>query len=108
MDETIIASIAATVAGLAGVVVSKWLPQKGSTEDALIGRRAARLEDVVDILSSASDELAAQIDASRARLVDALDAVERAEAAGLPLVVLARPDAVLARQSRRRMKAGKG
>ena len=46
MDETIIASIAATVAGLAGVFVSKWLPQKGSTEDALIGRLAARLEDV--------------------------------------------------------------
>ena len=48
MDETIIASIAATCAGLAGVVVSKWLPQKGSTEDALIGRLAARLEDVED------------------------------------------------------------
>ena len=46
MDETIIASIAATCAGLAGVIVSKWLPQKGSTEDALIGRLAARLEDV--------------------------------------------------------------
>ena len=46
MDETIIASIAATVAGLAGVVVSKWLPQKGSTEDALIGRLTDRLEDV--------------------------------------------------------------
>ena len=46
MDETLIASIAATCAGLAGVVVSKWLPQKGSTEDALIGRLAARLEDV--------------------------------------------------------------
>ena len=50
MDETIIASIAATVAGLAGVFVSKWLPQKGSTEDALIGRLAARLEDVEDRL----------------------------------------------------------
>ena len=46
MDETIIASIASTCAGLAGVIVSKWLPKKGSTEDALIGRRAARLEDV--------------------------------------------------------------
>ena len=46
MDETIIASIAATCAGLAGVVVSKWLPQKGSTEDALIGRLTDRLEDV--------------------------------------------------------------
>ena len=46
MDETNIASIAATCAGLAGVIVSKWLPQKGSTEDALIGRLAARLEDV--------------------------------------------------------------
>ena len=48
MDETIIASIAATVAGLAGVVVSKWLPQKGSTEDAMIGRLMTRLEDVED------------------------------------------------------------
>ena len=47
MDETLIASIAATCAGLAGVVVSKWLPQKGSTEDALIGRLTARLDDVV-------------------------------------------------------------
>lgn len=46
MDDTIIASIAATCAGLAGVVVSKWLPQKGSTEDALIGRLTDRLEDV--------------------------------------------------------------
>ena len=46
MDETIIASIAATCAGLAGVIVSKWLPQKGSTEDALIGRLTDRLEDV--------------------------------------------------------------
>ena len=46
MDETIIASIAATCAGLAGVIVSKWLPQKGSTEDALIGRLTARLDDV--------------------------------------------------------------
>ena len=46
MDETIIASIAATVAGLAGVVVSKWLPQKGSTEDAMIGRLMTRLDDV--------------------------------------------------------------
>ena len=48
MDETIIASIAATCAGLAGVVVSKWLPQKGSTEDAMIGRLMTRLEDVED------------------------------------------------------------
>ena len=46
MDETIIASIAAACAGLAGVVVSKWLPQKGSTEDAMIGRLMTRLEDV--------------------------------------------------------------
>ena len=46
MDDTIIASIAATCAGLAGVVVSKWLPQKGTTEDALIGRLTDRLEDV--------------------------------------------------------------
>ena len=46
MDDMYIASIAATVAGLAGVVVSKWLPQKGSTEDALIGRLTARLENV--------------------------------------------------------------
>ena len=46
MDETIIASIAATCAGLAGVIVSKWLPQKGSTEDAMIGRLMTRLEDV--------------------------------------------------------------
>lgn len=46
MDETLIASIAATCAGLAGVVVSKWLPQKGSTEDVLIGRLTDRLEDV--------------------------------------------------------------
>ena len=46
MDETIIASIAATCAGLAGVVVSKWLPQKGSTEDAMIGRLMTRLDDV--------------------------------------------------------------
>jgi hypothetical protein len=46
MDETLVASIAATCAGLAGVVVSKWLPQKGSTEDALIGRLTDRLEDV--------------------------------------------------------------
>ena len=45
MDETIIASIAATCAGLAGVVVSKWLPQKGSTEDAMIGRLMTRLDD---------------------------------------------------------------
>ena len=50
MDETIIASIAATCAGLAGVVVSKWLPQRGTTEDALIGRLTARLEDVEDRL----------------------------------------------------------
>lgn len=48
MDETIIASIAATCAGLAGVIVSKWLPQKGSTEDAMIGRLMTRLEDVED------------------------------------------------------------
>lgn len=46
MDETIIASIAATCAGLAGVIVSKWLPQRGTTEDALIGRLTARLDDV--------------------------------------------------------------
>ncbi|WP_176227985.1 hypothetical protein [Escherichia coli] len=46
MDETIIASIAATCAGLAGVIVSKWLPQKGSTEDAMIGRLMGRLDDV--------------------------------------------------------------
>ena len=46
MDKTIIASIAATCAGLAGVVVSKWLPQKGSTEDAMIGRLMTRLDDV--------------------------------------------------------------
>ena len=46
MDETIIASIAATCAGLAGVIVSKWLPQKGSTEDAMIGRLVGRLDDV--------------------------------------------------------------
>ena len=46
MDETIIASIAATVAGLAGVVASKWLPQKGSTEDAMIGRLMTRLDAV--------------------------------------------------------------
>ena len=46
MDETIIASIAATCAGLAGVIVSKWLPQKGSTEDAMIGRLMTRLDDV--------------------------------------------------------------
>ena len=46
MDETLIASIAATCAGLAGVVVSKWLPQRGTTEDALIGRLTARLDDV--------------------------------------------------------------
>ena len=46
MDETIIASIAATCAGLAGVVVSKWLPQKGSTEDAMIGRLMGRLDNV--------------------------------------------------------------
>ena len=50
MDETIIASIAATCAGLAGVIVSKWLPQRGTTEDALIGRLTARLEDVEDRL----------------------------------------------------------
>lgn len=48
MDEAIIASIAATCAGLAGVIVSKWLPQKGSTEDAMIGRLMTRLEDVED------------------------------------------------------------
>ena len=48
MDETIIASIAATCAGLAGVIVSKWLPQKGTTEDAMIGRLMTRLEDVED------------------------------------------------------------
>ena len=46
MDETLIASIAATCAGLAGVLVSKWLPQKGTTEDAMIGRLLARLDDV--------------------------------------------------------------
>ena len=51
MDETLIASIAATCAGLAGVVVSKWLPQKGSTEDALIGRLTDRLEDVENRLA---------------------------------------------------------
>lgn len=48
MDETIIASIAATCAGLAGVIVSKWLPQKGSTEDAMIGRLMGRLDGVED------------------------------------------------------------
>ena len=48
MDETIIASIAATCAGLAGVIVSKWLPQKGTTEDAMIGRLMGRLDDVED------------------------------------------------------------
>ena len=48
MDDMYIASIAATVAGLAGVVASKWLPQKGSTEDAMIGRLMTRLEDVED------------------------------------------------------------
>ena len=48
MDDTLIASIAAACAGLAGVVVSKWLPQKGSTEDAMIGRLMTRLEDVED------------------------------------------------------------
>ena len=46
MDDMYIASIAATVAGLAGVVASKWLPQKGSTEDAMIGRLMDRLKDV--------------------------------------------------------------
>ena len=46
MDETLIASIAATCAGLAGVLVSKWLPQRGTTEDAMIGRLLARLDDV--------------------------------------------------------------
>ena len=46
MDDMYIASIAATVAGLAGVVASKWLPQKGSTEDAMIGRLMGRLDDV--------------------------------------------------------------
>ncbi len=46
MDETLIASIAATVAGLVAVLASKWLPQKGTTEDALIGRLDARLKDV--------------------------------------------------------------
>ena len=51
MDETLVASIAATCAGLAGVVVSKWLPQKGSTEDALIGRLTDRLEDVENRLA---------------------------------------------------------
>ena len=50
MDETLVASIAATCAGLAGVIVSKWLPQRGTTEDALIGRLTARLEDVEDRL----------------------------------------------------------
>ena len=48
MDDMYIASIAATVAGLAGVVVSKWLPQRGTTEDAMIGRLLARLDDVED------------------------------------------------------------
>lgn len=48
MDDMYIASIAATVAGLAGVIASKWLPQKGSTEDAMIGRLMTRLEDVED------------------------------------------------------------
>ena len=48
MDDMYIASIAATVAGLAGGVASKWLPQKGSTEDAMIGRLMTRLEDVED------------------------------------------------------------
>ena len=46
MDDMYIASIAATVAGLAGVVASKWLPQKGGTEDAMIGRLMGRLDDV--------------------------------------------------------------
>ena len=46
MDETLIASIAATCAGLAGVLVSKWLPHRGTTEDAMIGRLLARLDDV--------------------------------------------------------------
>ena len=46
MDNMLITSLAATGAGLVGVLASKWLPQKGSTEDALIGRLAARLEDV--------------------------------------------------------------
>ena len=48
MDTMLITSLAATGAGLAGVLASKWLPQRGSTEDALIGRLAARLEDVED------------------------------------------------------------
>lgn len=46
MDNMLITSLAATGAGLVGVLASKWLPQKGSTEDALIGRLTARLEDV--------------------------------------------------------------
>ena len=49
MDDMYIASIAATVAGLAGVVASKWLPQKGGTEDAMIGRLMTRLEDVEEL-----------------------------------------------------------
>ena len=48
MDSMLTASLAATGAGLVGVLASKWLPQKGSTEDAMIGRLMTRLEDVED------------------------------------------------------------
>lgn len=48
MDNMVITSIAATFAGLVGVIASKWLPQKGSTEDAMIGRLMGRLKDVED------------------------------------------------------------
>ena len=48
MDGMLTASLAATGAGLVGVLASKWLPQKGSTEDAMIGRLMTRLEDVED------------------------------------------------------------
>lgn len=51
MDDTFLTSLIATGAGLVGILASKWLPQKGSTEDALIGRLTDRLEDVEDRLA---------------------------------------------------------
>lgn len=51
MDNMVFTSLAATFAGLAGVIASKWLPQKGSTEDAMIGRLMGRLKDIEDRLA---------------------------------------------------------
>lgn len=51
MDDSIITALIASGTAAAGVIVSKWLPTKGSTEDALIGRMDARMTKMDDRLS---------------------------------------------------------